>query len=61
MVSQEVGEDRSRLPGRGTVGKLGEEEEAATEQRREYIDFELDLDKKEKSMLRAMPQPWHWP
>ena len=40
MGSQVVDEDHSRLPGRGTVGKLGEEEkEPATERRREHTDL----------------------
>ena len=47
MESQVVGQDRSRLLGRGTVEKLGEEEdgeeEPATERRREYTDLGLDL------------------
>ena len=48
------GEDRSRLPGRGTVGKLGEEEneedEPATKQRREYTDLGLDLGEREEQV-----------
>ena len=38
--SQVIGEDRSRLLGRGILGKLVDEEE---EQRREYKDFGSDL------------------
>ena len=45
--SQVIGEDRSRFPGRGAVGKLeeekDEEKEPATERRREYTDLRVDL------------------
>ena len=41
MGSQVVGKNQSRLSGRGTVGELGEEEyeeeERATEQKRESV------------------------
>ena len=40
VESQLIGEGRSRLPRRGTLGKLGEKEkEPATERKREYTDF----------------------
>ena len=51
---QVVGEDRSRLLGRGTVGKLGEEEdeekEPATERRKEYTDLGLNLGEKDEQV-----------
>ena len=51
MGSQVVGKDRSRLPGRETVGKVrrGEDnkEGPAAERRRKYTDLWLDLGKKE--------------
>ena len=44
MGYQVIGEDRSRLRGSRTFGKLGdEEEEPATERKREYTDLGLDL------------------
>ena len=49
--SQVSGIDRSRFPGRRTVGKLGdredEKEEPATERRRECTDLALDLGERE--------------
>ena len=51
MGSQVIGKDRSRLPGRGTIGKLGEEEEKpVTEQRREYTSLGLDLSEREEQV-----------
>ena len=50
MGSQVNGVDRSRLPGRGTVGKLEEEEEPATERRREYTNLGLDLGEREEQV-----------
>ena len=38
MKSQVVGMDRCRLPGRGAVGKLGEEEEESEMEQRNKID-----------------------
>ena len=59
--SQVIDEDRSQFPGRRAVGKLGEEEEEpATEQRREYADLGL-IWAREKSKSSAMPQPWSLP
>ena len=53
--SQVIGEDRSRFPGKETVGKLGEEEdeegEPETKQRREYTDLGLDLGEREEQVI----------
>ena len=52
--SQVIGEDRSRFPGRRTVGEVrrGEDEEGepATKRRNEYTDLGLDLGEKEKQV-----------
>ena len=51
--SQVIGQDRSRYPGRRTIGKLGEKdekEEPATERRRKYTDFGLDLGEREEQV-----------
>ena len=46
------GVDRSRFPGRGAVGKLGEEEEEpATKRRREYTDLGIDLGEREEQIV----------
>ena len=49
------GEDRSRLPGRGTVGEVRRGgrrgREAATERRREYTDLGLDLYEREEQVV----------
>ena len=51
VESQVMGEDRSQFNGKGTVGMLGEEEEEpATEQRREYTDLGLDLGEREEQV-----------
>ena len=50
MGSQVVGEGRNQLPGRGTVWELGEEEEPATERRRDYTDLGLDLGAREEQV-----------
>ena len=54
MGSQVVGKDRSRLPGRETVGKVrrGEDdkEEPATERRRKYTYLWLDLGNEEEQV-----------
>ena len=51
---QVISEDRSRFPGRGTVGKLreeeNEEEEPSTERRREYTHLGLDLGEREEQV-----------
>ena len=53
--SQVSGVDRSRFPGRRTVGKLGEEEdeegEPAIERRRECTDLGLDLGEREEQVV----------
>ena len=53
--SQVIGEDRSRFPGRRTVGKVrrGEDEEGepAIEQRREYTVVGLDLGETEEQVF----------
>ena len=46
------GEDRSRLPGRGTVGEVRRGgREAATERRREYADLGLDFYEREEQVV----------
>ena len=45
--SQVVGKDKSRLPGRGTVG----EKKAMTEQRRECTDFGSDLGQRDEYVV----------
>ena len=58
--TQVIGEDPRRLPGEEQLRKLGEEEEElATEQRREYADLGFNLGEREEQ-LPAMPQPWFW-
>ena len=47
--SEVIGKDRSRLPGRGTVGE--EEEEPVTERRREYTYLGLDLGEREERVV----------
>ena len=52
MGSELIREDRSRLPGKKQLGKLGEEEneekEPATERRREYTDLGLDIGERDE-------------
>ena len=51
-VRPQVGSiDRSRFPGRRTVGKLGEEGEPAIEQRRECTELGLDLGEREVQVI----------
>ena len=55
MGCRVIGEDRSRLPGRGTVrGKLGENDnekvESAIGRRREHTDLGLDLGESEEQV-----------
>ena len=54
MGSRVIGEDRSRNLAEEQLGKLGgeedEEEEPATERRREYTDLELDLGEREEQV-----------
>ena len=61
--TQVIGEDRSRFPGRGTVGKLGkggyEEGEPTIEQKREYTDLGLDIGEREEQ-VSVLPQPCPW-
>ena len=50
--SQVSGIDQSRFSGRGTVGKLGQEEdEPAIERRRKYTVFGLDLVEREEQVV----------
>ena len=42
------------------LGKLGEEENPVTEQRREYTDSGSEFGDREASVSSAMPQPWLW-
>ena len=52
MGSQISGIDRSRFPGRRTVGKLEEEEdEPAIERRRECTDLGLDLGERKEQVV----------
>ena len=44
----------------GVRGGEDEEEEPATERRREYPGLEIDLEEREVSMSPAMSQPWLW-
>ena len=54
MESQVVGEDRSRLSGRGTVGEVNggedDDKEPATERREEYTNLGLDLGEREEQV-----------
>ena len=51
MGSQVNGIDQTNSLGEEQLGKLGEEEEdPATEQKREYIDLELDLGEREEQV-----------
>ena len=55
MESQVSGIDRSRFSGRGNLRKLGEEEdeegEPATERKREYTNFGLNLGEREEQVV----------
>ena len=55
MESQVTGIDRSQIPGRRQLGKLGEEEdeekEPAIERRRKYTVFGLDLGEREEQVV----------
>ena len=59
--SQEIGEDRNRLPGRETVEKVrrgGRRKEPATERRRKRVHrFRVGL-RLETSKSPTIPQPW---
>ena len=52
--SQVIGEDRSRLPERGTVGGVrkeeDEKEELETERKKEYTGLGLDLGEREEQI-----------
>ena len=54
MRSQIIGEDRNRLPEKEQLGKLreqtNEEEEPATEQRKEYTGLELELGERDEQV-----------
>ena len=54
MRSQIIGEDRNRLPEKEELGKLreqtNEEEEPATEQRKEYTGLELELGERDEQV-----------
>ena len=54
MGSQVIGKDRNRLPEKEQLGKLreqtNEEEEPATEQRKEYTGLELELGERDEQV-----------